>query len=206
MFLHCRAGQWCCSAETSLVFRWIHPGCPVPSSLSTPVKPPAVALCPGTLPRSLWDMLEYLSPSQCRKQWEFSRNRTQQEARGAAHLQRVQLGENKEGKVLGAVPGFHRPPWLSKQRESSPRKELWQRGGAGLGSVTVPSASQRLCPVAAGPGAGGTDGAVRGPARGDQFGMSPPGNTPWTPVIHRAVSFSFCLPLPNASPREARMR
>lgn len=65
----------------------------LPCPLSTPSKSPAVTLCPGTIPRGLWDVLEYLSPSQCRKQWEFSKDRTQQqEARGAAHLQCVQLG------------------------------------------------------------------------------------------------------------------
>lgn len=80
--------------------------CQLPCPLSTPSKSPAVTLSPGTIPRSLWDVLEYLSPSQCRKQWEFSKDRTQQEARGAAHLQHVQLEGNKEGKVLGAVPGF----------------------------------------------------------------------------------------------------
>lgn len=140
-------------------------------------------------------MLEYLSPSQCRKQWEFSRNRTQQEARGAAHLQRVQLGENKEGKVLGAVPGFHRPPWLSKQRESSPRKELWQRGGAGLGSVTVPTASQRLCPVAAGPGAGGMDGwSSEGSCKGGPVWDEPPWEHPMDTCDTQSCFFLFLSP------------
>lgn len=140
-------------------------------------------------------MLEYLSPSQCRKQWEFSRNRTQQEARGAAHLQRVQLGENKEGKVLGAVPGFHRPPWLSKQRESSPRKELWQRGGAGLGSATVPSASQRLCPVAAGPGAGGMDGwSSEGSCKGGPVWDEPPWEHPMDTCDTQSCFFLFLSP------------
>lgn len=96
-------------------------------------------------------MLECLNPSQCRKQWEFSKDRTQQQARGAACLHHVQLGENKEGKVLGAVPAFHRPPWLSKHRESSPRKELGQRGGAGLGDSALSH------------GSGGMDRAGRGP-------------------------------------------
>lgn len=106
----------------------------LPCPLSTPSKSPAVTLCPGTIPRGLWDVLEYLSPSQCRKQWEFSKDRTQQqEARGAAHLQHVQLwGKIKRVKCLESS-------WLSKQRESSP--------GGSCGWVTLPTPSQQLCPM-----------------------------------------------------------